>query len=85
MTDTMLVRRGDVVHVRGCARATGAKVTPVVTTPAGTLFCGLCGAEPLKRVPAGSLTAAVLGKWVAVPASGLDKPCDQDIFVSELC
>lgn len=70
--ETMLVRRGDVVHVRGCDRTTGAKVTPVFSTTASMQFCSVCGAGPMPRVPAGSLGAGTIGKTVAVPPSGLD-------------
>ncbi|PZE23884.1 hypothetical protein [Curtobacterium sp. MCBD17_028] len=73
MSDTMLVRRGDVVHVRGCDRTAGAKVTPVYSTGPGMQFCTLCGAEPRPKVAAGSLGSSVVGKTVAVPPAGLDE------------
>lgn len=73
MTETMLVRRGDVVHVRGCERASGAKVVPIYSATPDMQFCSLCGAEPTPRVPAGVLGATAIGRTVAVPPSGLDE------------
>ncbi|WP_413600815.1 hypothetical protein [Curtobacterium sp. Curtsp57] len=74
MTDTMLVRRGDVVHTRNCSRAQGVKVTPVEGPPiAGMNFCSLCGPVPEPGTPAGRLGAQTIGRRVSVPASGLDE------------
>lgn len=75
MADTMLVRRGDVVHVRGCERATGVKVTPVeYPAVAGMKFCSLCGPVPVEPgTPAGRLSGGAIGRRVSVPASGLDE------------
>lgn len=71
---TMLVRRGDVVHVRGCELIRGASVVPVIHPDGAAKFCTRCGATPTPKVMAGALNAGVYGKTVAVPASGLDAP-----------
>ena len=73
-TNTMLVRRGDVVHVRGCELIGGAYVVPVIHPDGGMKFCTRCGATPTPKVMAGALNAGVYGKTVAVPESGLDAP-----------
>ncbi|PZE89966.1 hypothetical protein [Curtobacterium sp. MCBD17_008] len=72
--NTMLVRRGDVVHVRGCERTRGANVVPVIHPSEDMRFCSHCGATPTPKVMAGALNAGVYGKTVSVPESGLDAP-----------
>jgi hypothetical protein len=74
MGDTMLVRRGDVVHVRGCELTRGANVVPVPRPSDDMRFCSHCGASAAPKVMAGALNAGVYGKTVAVPASGLEAP-----------
>jgi hypothetical protein len=72
--DTKLVRRGDVVHVRGCTRIQGTNVVPVPRPTADMRFCSHCGASAAPKVMAGALNAGVYGKTVLVPASGLEAP-----------
>lgn len=75
MGETMLVRRGDVVHVRDCSRAQGVKVTPVEGPAIASMkFCSLCGPVPMEPgTPAGRLGGGAIGRRVSVPASGLDE------------